>query len=75
MAEDVTKHPLWHIALCDVCGKPYKLEDLTKKAEAIGLQFVEERRRFYFYCCYELTLDDNELYAQIIELLRQYHRM
>lgn len=73
--QDVTKHPRWDSALCGVCGKPYKLEDLKQKAERLGLNYPAESPRFYFACCYEPTIEDDDKYEEIVGLLRRYYGM
>ncbi len=70
---DVTKHPMWPLALCDMCGQPFELEDLNRTAREKGLEFVEERPRFYVYCCYEPTIENNEEYLTVVTLLRRYY--
>jgi hypothetical protein len=70
---DVTRDPLWHLAICEMCGQPFKIEDLNQTAREKGLTFVADRPRYYVYCCYEPTIDNNAEYLAIVALLRAYH--
>jgi hypothetical protein len=70
---DVTRDPLWHLAICDMCGQPFKIEDLNQMAKEKGLTFVEDRPRYCVYCCYTPTIDNNEEYGAIVALLRAYY--
>jgi hypothetical protein len=56
--------PQLHPEVVGACAgpghQPDKLEDLNKKAKAVGLKFFGESSRYYFSCCNEITLDDEK---------------
>jgi Fe2+ or Zn2+ uptake regulation protein len=71
--DDVTRHPSWPSLICDKCGQVMKLEDLQQKALKHGLAYPSDRHRYYIHCCYDMTIEDNDLYQTLVSLLRQYY--
>jgi hypothetical protein len=73
--EDVTRHPLWPSLICEKCGQVMKLEDLQQKAAKHGLTYPPGQPRYYIHCCFDMTIEDNELYQTLVSLLRRYYGM
>jgi hypothetical protein len=71
---DYTKHPLWPLALCIECGRPYTLEDIRPKALALaGLQGPSTP--LYYISCpscnVEPGFEEDSIRSTVIDLLKQ----
>jgi hypothetical protein len=61
-------------AICHVCGSPMKVIDLAPLAKELGVHVPREHSYSIECCDFELTVDDDEEFRHLCELLREYHR-
>jgi len=70
----ITKDQIPEEAICHVCGEPMKVIDLTAKAAELGMSVPEENSYVIECCNHELTIEDDEEFRQLRDMLLEYHR-
>lgn len=69
----IRKSEIPEIAICDKCDEPMKVIELSEKAAKLGVQVT--KGSYSIECCgFQLTIDDNDAHAELVNILLAYHR-
>ena len=61
------------LARCPRCGDFRKLIDVREEARKVGLKIAGDEPQFVIECCgYELSIEDDLVYKEVIALLQRH---
>jgi hypothetical protein len=74
MASDVNQaEDLNRFLFCPRCGNQRRLVDQKSRAEMVGLKWPENVPHYTVECCgYQLSIEDDNLFQKVIELLKEH---